>query len=206
MKIKDNARLLFIGDSITDADRDRSDEHSLSSFSLMVERHLNTLYPYKKVEVFNRGISGQRSCDLLREFDSQVKHLKPDCVVMLIGINDTWRRYDSADPTSPEDYYKNVKKIVTGIKKLGAELMVLEPFITKADQSKKSYYEDLALKIAELRQVCREEKIEYVPLDGMIAEYEISHPEISLSDDSVHPNDFGRAFIASAIIERLEIL
>lgn len=205
MKIKDNARIVFIGDSITDAGRDRNDLHSLSTFSKKVESYINNTFLYKKAEVFNRGISGYRSADLVEKFDEFVVSLKPDNVIMLIGINDTWRRYDSSDPTDAETYYANVKKVISGVKKLGAEMLVLEPFLTKDDPDKYCYYEDLMPKILMLRKACREEGVEYVPLDGIMAAFEIAHPEISLSADGVHPNEYGSSLIAEEIIKRLSI-
>lgn len=204
MKIKKDTRLLFIGDSITDAGRDYNDLHSLSSFSLMVERHLSAVYPYLNVEVFNRGVSGYRSKSLVAELEDY-KALKPDCVIMLIGINDVWRRYDRNDPTDHKVYAANVRKIIGAFKEIGAQMLVLEPFLTKGDPKKYCYYEDLAMKINELRTVCREEGVEYVPLDGMMAQYEIYHPEVSLADDSVHPNAQGSSFIAETILAHLEI-
>ena len=76
------------------------------------------------------------------------------------GINDTWRRYDSSDPTDAETYYANVKKVISDVKKLGAEMLVLEPFLTKDDPDKYCYYEDLMPKILMLRKACREEGVD----------------------------------------------
>jgi len=185
MKIKDNARIVFIGDSITDAGRDRNDLHSLSTFSKKVESYINNTFLYKKAEVFNRGISGYRSADLVEKFDEFVVSLKP--------------------PTDVETYYANVKKVISGVKKLGAEMLVLEPFLTKDDPDKYCYYEDLMPKILMLRKACREEGVEYVPLDGIMAAFEIAHPEISLSADGVHPNEYGSSLIAEEIIKRLSV-
>ena len=60
-------------------------------------------------------------------------------------------------------------------------------------------------KILMLRKACREEGVEYVPLDGIMAAFEIAHPEISLSADGVHPNEYGSSLIAEEIIKRLSI-
>ena len=202
--LRDNMTILFQGDSVTDAGRSREDPDDLGpGYPRFAAETLKK--SYSGLTVINRGISGNRSCDLVARWDEDCLALKPDLLSILIGINDTWRRYDSSDPTDAETYYANVKKVISGVKKLGAEMLVLEPFLTKDDPDKYCYHEDLMPKILMLRKACREEGVEYVPLDGIMAAFEIAHPEISLSADGVHPNEYGSSLIAEEIIKRLSV-
>ncbi len=208
MKIKNGTKLLFIGDSITDAGRFNVEDtfHGLTSFSKRVAEYINSVNGCVSVEVFNRGVSGYRSGELLEKFDEFVTDLQPDYVVMMIGINDTWHNFNpERTRTTVEMYEKNVKKIVGGIKKLKAKLIVMEPFLTKSFGYPEEFYQDLMPKLVKLRAICRASDVEYIPLDGLIASYEIEHKGASLSDDGVHPNELGRAFIANEIIKRIEI-
>ena len=61
MKLKSGMKILFDGDSITDAGRDREDRYSLSGYNRYISGSLAAL----GIECFNRGVSGNRSCDLL---------------------------------------------------------------------------------------------------------------------------------------------
>lgn len=208
MKIENGKRLLFIGDSITDAGRwDVEDRfHGLTSFSKRVAEYINNVNGCVSVEVINRGVSGFRSGELLNKFDEFVTDLKPDYVVMMIGINDTWHNFSpDRTKTTMEMYDENVRKIIDGIEKLGAKLIVMEPFLTKNFPYPEEFYKDWMPKAVKLRAICRENDLEYIPLDGLIARYEIEHKGASLSDDGVHPNELGRAFIANEIIKKIEI-
>lgn len=85
LTIHSGARVLFDGDSVTDCGRDRQDRHSLSGYNDKIARNAHA-----GVEFFNRGISGDRSKDLLARIESDLRDTKPDVVSILIGINDTW--------------------------------------------------------------------------------------------------------------------
>ncbi|MGW2847325.1 SGNH/GDSL hydrolase family protein, partial [Streptomyces sp. NPDC001274] len=95
MHIKDTDTLLFIGDSITDAGRDRTDPASLGNG--YVQEIARTLGERPDAgpgpTVINRGISGHRVYDLEPRWTTDVVEHRPDVVTVKIGINDTWRRY-----------------------------------------------------------------------------------------------------------------
>ena len=107
LTIHSGARVLFDGDSVTDCGRDRQDRHSLSGYNDKIARNAHA-----GVEFFNRGISGDRSKDLLARIESDLRDTKPDVVSILIGINDTWRRYDENDPTTALAYEQNMRGIL----------------------------------------------------------------------------------------------
>jgi len=82
LTIHSGARVLFDGDSVTDCGRDRQDRHSLSGYNDKIARNAQNA----GVEFFNRGISGDRSKDLLARIESDLRDTKPDVVSILIGI------------------------------------------------------------------------------------------------------------------------
>ena len=55
--------------------------------------------------VFNRGVRGQRSDQILWRFERELTRLKPDVVVVLAGVNDLYQGY------SVEDIKANLQKI-----------------------------------------------------------------------------------------------
>lgn len=92
--IQDGELVLFQGDSITDAGRDRTDPFSLGyGYPMMIDAWFSALYPAKHVRFANCGISGNRVKDLKARWDKDCIDLRPDWVSILIGINDCWRRY-----------------------------------------------------------------------------------------------------------------
>ena len=63
--IENNARVLFQGDSITDAGWVREDPNSLGTgYAMMIASWFSAMYPDKKVTFLNRGISGNCARDL----------------------------------------------------------------------------------------------------------------------------------------------
>lgn len=48
--------------------------------------------PELELRFTNRGVSGNRTCDLLARWDQDCIVLKPDYLTILTGINDMWRR------------------------------------------------------------------------------------------------------------------
>ena len=66
MKIK----LLFQGDSITDANRNREDYHDLSGgYVFYAAQNLQKEYPQIEFEFINLGISGNQTKDLVDRLD-----------------------------------------------------------------------------------------------------------------------------------------
>lgn len=199
MKIKKHARILFEGDSITDAGRDRADAHSLSGYNKILAETFGV------ENCFNRGISGARTCDLLARIQQSLDETRPDCVSLLIGINDVWRRYDSNDPTSVERFAENYEEILKIVTARVQSVIVLEPYIIPSRPEREIMREDMNPKIDVIRGLAAKYKTAYVPLNGLFAEASILHGPLTYSDDSIHPNAGGHAFIAGEWLKRVEV-
>lgn len=129
--IENNAVVLFHGDSITDADRNRQNDNEMGrGYAALTAAWLSAAYPEKNISFINRGISGFRACDLQAQWQEDCLDLKPTWVSIMIGINDVWRRYDSGMVTPCSDYESAYRDILTRTKEtLNANLIILEPFV-----------------------------------------------------------------------------
>ncbi|MFW6309051.1 MAG: SGNH/GDSL hydrolase family protein [bacterium] len=204
--IKKQDTILFQGDSITDCGRSREDESNLGEgYAMMAAARFNASYPEKEVTFLNRGISGNRVKDLKNRWQEDCLDLKPDIISILIGINDCWRRYDSNDPTSVEDFKEGYHYILTEIKKnLKAEIILGEPFLLPVKKEQKRWREDLDPKIQAVRELAREFDTLYLPLDGLFAQAAVKRKPSFWAADGVHPTPAGHAFIASKWLEIVE--
>ncbi|MDB1701325.1 SGNH/GDSL hydrolase family protein, partial [Enterococcus casseliflavus] len=91
MKLVKNDTVLFLGDSITDCDRDRQDPHDLGhGFARLVADQLAETFPTAGFTFYNRGIGGNKAADVLARLQEDCLQLTPDVLVFMIGINDTW--------------------------------------------------------------------------------------------------------------------
>lgn len=205
MKLQKDDVILFNGDSITDCGRNRDDFHSLSAYSKMLQDSFTYFYPSLNITSFNRGISGNTSSDLLLRIEDELKETKATVLSILIGINDTWRGFDSNRPTSAEQYAKNCEEILKIAKKYVREIIILEPFLVPVDAEKAKFRQDLNPKIDVLRTLARKYKTDYIPLDGILAEKCITVEPVKLSHDGIHPCEDGYAVIASEWLKRVKV-
>lgn len=204
--IEQGAVVVFQGDSITDAGRNRKQPRDMGrGYAMMAAAFFSAQYPERRVTFYNRGISGNRVKDLEQRWDEDCLDLKPHWVSILIGINDCWRRYDSNDPTTTEAYAAGYRRLLERTReKVGARLIVMEPFVLPVPEDRKEWREDLDPKIHAARQLAREFDAIYVPLDGMFAAAAARREPAYWAYDGVHPSPAGHALIAGAWLRAVE--
>jgi acyl-CoA thioesterase I len=204
-RIEDQAVVLFQGDSITDCGRNREADDLGKGYALMASALFSSKYPEKQVKFINKGISGNRVIDLQQRWQQDCLDINPTWVSIYIGINDTWRRYDSNNPTSVEAYAQGYRDLIVQTKeKLDAKLILIEPFVLPVPEDRKKWREDLDLKINAVRELAREFKTLYVPLDGLFAQASTQAPSAYWAPDGVHPSPAGHALIAKAWLDAVK--
>ncbi len=198
--IQDHARVLFQGDSITDAGRLSSGNDWGAGYMMMAAARFSAFYPEKGVEFVNRGISGNRVRDLRERWRADCLALAPDWLSILIGVNDTWRRYDRGDSTSTDafaqDYRAILEQTVSALPSV--RLVLCEPFLLPVPQDRTEWRVDLDPKIAVVRALAIEYQALYVPLDGIFAAAATRRAPEFWCPDGVHPTPAGHALIADA--------
>lgn len=199
--------VLFQGDSVTDCGRNREDVNSLSEgYPGVAAKLYHTLFPDNGITFINKGISGNRVIDLLDRYDEDFKGVKPDFLSILIGINDTWRRYDSEDPTSTQQFEENYRLLLSKIKKdlPDCKIMIIEPFVLNSLPDRKAWREDLDPKIHVVRALAKEFADYYLPMDGILAKAEVEKYTCKqIAEDGVHPSAIGHSIIAEEYIKAL---
>ena len=203
--LEKNTTILFQGDSITDAGRNYATDDLGPGYPGKVGAYLATFCADKNVKVINKGISGNRVKDLKARWQAECIDLKPDILSILIGINDTWRRYDSSEPTSCAAFENTYREILTDVKEHlpNCRIILIEPFIIPVDPRKEEWRVDLDPKIGAIRKLAREFGADYIPMDGLYQELCAKEDPALYSGDGVHPNDAGHAFLAKQWLMRL---
>ncbi len=195
-------RILFQGDSITDAGRDYSDYHELGQgYPKYAAELIRDRFDDPKngtIEFINLGISGHRTRDLRARWQKDCIDLQPDIVSIMIGINDTWRAFDSNDPTPVEEFGDNYRYLLSEIKAhTNAKILLLEPYVLPDVPAKDAWRADLDPKIQAVRRLAREFADAYIPTDGLFAAACVQQEPSHWSGDGVHPNENGSRFIAA---------
>lgn len=197
LRFKNHDLLCFIGDSVTDCHRDYQDENNLGQgYVKKIQSYLATFCAGLNLRVMNKGISGNRVCDLQGRWDADCLSLRPDIVSVLIGINDTWRRFDSNDPTDMAQFEAGYRDILSQTAQTGAQIVLLEPFVLPFPQDRLAWRADLDPKIQAVRRLAQEFGATYIPLDGVFASLITQQPPQTFALDGVHPTDAGHAVIA----------
>lgn len=194
--IKPDGRVLFIGDSITDAGRDRTDPDSLGDgYAAGVAR---TYSGSAGVRFLNRGISGNRVRDLKARWRTDCLDLQPDLLSIMIGVNDTWRRYDKFDPTTAEAFEADLDAILAQVRAElpDTRLVVLEPFLLPVSDAQAKWHEDFDPKLAAVRHQAVNHSATLVPLHTILTEAAEKAGPAALAHDGVHPTPEGHALIA----------
>lgn len=189
--------ILLTGDSITDCGRDRDDVSSLGNgYAALVAAGL------PDEQVINTGIGGNRVKDLQARWEEDVLAHSPAVLSIMIGINDTWRRYDSDDLTSTDVYESGYRDILTRSRAAGIErIMLVEPFLLPVREEQWSWREDLDPKIQVVRRLATEFGTDYLATDGPLAEVAARTGAEALAHDGVHLTEAGHRFLADRWLE-----
>jgi len=137
---------MFAGDSVTDCGR-RTDPDGLG------DGYVRTLYDGldpRRPRIVNAGISGNRAADLAGRWSFDVLAHEPSLVSILIGINDTWRRYDENDPTTAESFEDSCRAMLDP---LTCPVVLIEPFLLPVKDRQEEWREDLDPKLDVTREL-----------------------------------------------------
>jgi lysophospholipase L1-like esterase len=204
LKVHKGDRIVFLGDSITQAGNDHA-----TGYVVLIRKALEEKYG-KDVEVIGAGISGNKVPDLQKRLDRDVLSRKPTLVVIYIGINDVW--HGESDPkrgTLPDAYRDGLEDVISRIKEAGARVLVCTPSMI-GERSDGSNKNDTRLdKYAEIsRSVARKLKVPVCDLrQSFLDKLKKVNPGNNdrgvLTPDGVHLNDTGNAFVARVILDSL---
>ncbi|MBN1515316.1 SGNH/GDSL hydrolase family protein [Candidatus Sumerlaeota bacterium] len=199
--------ILFQGDSITDCGRNRLAPNDMGfGYAIMAAAWLSAMRPEHELRFLNRGIGGDRVCDLKRRWTTDCIELKPDWVSIMVGINEVWRRFDSNDPTATEVYERDYREILGQVREALPEtrFILIEPFVLETSPDRAAWREDLDSKIAVVRRLANEFSAILIPLDGIFAGAAAKRKPAFWAEDGVHPSPAGHALIAQSWLNAVE--
>ena len=202
-------KIVFQGDSITDAGRDKRNYHQLGmGYPKFAAEYIKEAFPLTEIEFINLGISGNRTDQLFDRLYPDAIAFDPDIVSILIGINDVWHRHGGTQiATTDAQIETNYRAILDRLKsETHAKIVMLAPFLLD-DEAKESWRGEVDRVIAIVRKLADEFADVYIPLDELFAEALKTQPEPKYySGDGVHPNKNGAAFIGAAYAKAVKPL
>ncbi|HOU09765.1 MAG TPA: SGNH/GDSL hydrolase family protein [Clostridiales bacterium] len=204
---ENDAVILFQGDSITDCGRSRLRNNGLGSgYVRMIAGALKKAAPDAGIRVLNRGISGNRAIDLVERWQKDCIDLQPDYLSILIGVNDTWRAFDSNDYTADVTFKARCRTILEEtLKKTQAKIILLSPFLLDVNEKVTKMREDLSGKQRAVGELAQEYAAKWLDLDAVFAQACTTAPPTEFSLDGVHPTAKGHALIAAEWLKAWDV-
>lgn len=193
-------KIVFFGDSITDASRDRESDGTPRSLGSGFVRIVadSLLRDAGKYEILNRGVSGNRSVDLYARIGLDVWNHKPDVLSVLVGINDIWHENNGVDLAR---YKKMISAMVeeTGERLPETRILLCEPFVLHGTASDAFGFERFT-KIydyaAAVKEIAARYGAEFVPLQETLQAAVGRYGTKDVLLDGIHPNVVGAGIIA----------
>lgn len=214
MRIAANSKLLFIGDSITDASRSPSGEETPwapssglgQGYVNLVNARLYALRPDLNIRVINRGISGNTILDLKARWDEDVVAHQPDWLSVMIGINDVWRQFDVPRQAErhvlPDVYEQTLDTLLDRVRGSLKGLILMTPYVIEHNRD-----DPMRIRMTEYGNMVKEtaKRFDAVFVDTQAAFDKIlehAHP-MAIAWDRIHPGTTGHMVIARAFLDAI---
>lgn len=197
-------KLLFLGDSITDMGRSRTncgqafDYGTGYVFCIAAELFSRGDEEY---EILNRGISGDRIVSLYERIKNDVWVEKPDVLTILIGVNDVWHDIDGMNMGVELDRYEKVYRMMieeTRERLPNTKIILMEPFFLKGSATEKMFDEFSAVRTyaKSVKKIAEEYNLYFLPLQEAFDLAQTKCHSEHLLADGVHPNPAGAKLIS----------
>jgi lysophospholipase L1-like esterase len=198
--------ILFQGDSITDAGRNRELPKDLGHGYPCLAASKIALSMPGCYRFYNRGISGDRIVDLYARLKRDIINLKPDYMSLLAGVNDVWHELDFSDGVSRERfktlYRMLLHEVLTALPDI--KIMLLEPYVMMGSATE-VYFAELQSEIlrrAEIvRELAEEFELPFIPLQEPLLKLSKETCSENFLEDGVHPKPAFHQYIADRWLE-----
>lgn len=204
ISLQKDQTIVFIGDSITEADRFEMPYRPFGyGYVHFLAYQVLAKYPQLNLNIINTGISGNTIRDLEKRWERDCLNHKPDILSVLIGINDVCRQYyDSQNEAVFLDEYKlTYKQLLTRLKeKVDSQIILIQPFLLCEDRENPAY-KTLRGYIHTVNQLADIFDAKLIPLQDLIDEKIRQIPSHKWSDDMVHPYTWVHCWIAQCWAE-----
>lgn len=208
--LKQDDVILFQGDSITDASRDRGQEGANDfgalgrGYANMITAALLGAHAPLRLQCYNRGISGHKVPDLAARWQKDTIDLKPAVLSILIGVNDIWHKLNGKYDGTVADYETGFTKLLDDTRAAlpDTRLVICEPFVLRCGAVNDTWFPEFDERRAVAKAVAEAAGADWVPFQSMFdaAVNDVTPPNY-WAGDGVHPTTAGHALMAKTWLE-----
>lgn len=214
LKFETKDTILFQGDSITDAGRDKKKELANNAWSfgtgyafLAASNLLNT-FPEEELTIYNRGISGNKVYQLSDRWEKDCLELKPNLLSILIGVNDYWHKRNGKYDGTVEVYEKDYRALLKRTQKAlpGVKLVLCEPFyVLETSAVDETWVKPMKEYQAAAKRISDDFNTIWVPFQKVFDEALKHAPGKYWAADGVHPSMAGAQLMAEAWLKAVGV-
>jgi lysophospholipase L1-like esterase len=199
--------ILFQGDSITDAGRNRevkvpNNQNALGGgYAFLAAAELLNTFPTRNLNVFNKGISGNKVYQLAERWQIDCIDLKPAVLSVLIGVNDYWHKHNGNYDGTVEIYEKDFRALLRRTKEALPEtkLVICEPFAVLGCKAVDgTWFPEFDLYRVAARKIAVEFDAIFIPYHDIFVKASKVAPPTYWTADGVHPSIAGAKLMAEA--------
>ncbi len=199
-------KILFQGDSITDAGRSRENDSIFGyGYAMLVKSALGYSEPGKH-EFINRGINGNRIVDIYARIKKDIINIKPDVMSMLVGVNDVCYDFsDSKNGVDADKYFKIYDMLIGEVLEAlpNIKIMIMEPFIFSDSEV---ICKEVRKRAMMAKKLADKYGLTFIALqEGFDKLCEKADKTYWLAD-GVHPTPMGHEYIKNQWLEAFETL
>ena len=208
IKISKDSRILFIGDSITDVKFNSRFRFKFRVKNIYATQLKKKFRKYsKKINVDIKGIASNRTYHVYDRLTKDCINLKPDVVIMLIGVNDAWENY------GPENYPPLLRPMEPHIREIyrrlktelpDAQILYIMPFLIDAVEEKFPFHKILDEYRELLKAVALEHGATVIDMQEVFNDAQKTTAPKDLAVDGIHPTNLGHSIMAEAVEKMIE--
>ncbi len=197
-------RVIFFGDSITEAGA-KPGGYILKIQDILAKQNRAADY-----ELIGKGIGGNKVYDLYLRMEDDVLALKPDVVVIYIGVNDVWHKSTSGTGTDAPKFVKFYEGLIRKIQAGGTKVILCTPAVI-GERTDNSNEQDGDLNAYSnlIRDIATKQNIPLIDLRKAFITYNLQNNPTNkdrgiLTTDRVHLNEAGNQFVAEQMLAALQ--
>ena len=210
ISLKKDDVILFQGDSITDAGRDKDAKTPNTSpmmgsgYVIQAAGELLFKYAAMNLRIYNKGISGNKVYQLAERWNADCIDLKPNVLSILIGVNDFWHTktggYQGSVKTYEDDFRTLLKRTLAALPNL--KLVIGEPFaVTGIKAVDNTWYPEFDKYREAAKKLAGEFNAVFIPYQKVFDEAQKRAPGVYWTHDGVHATLAGAHLMANAWME-----
>lgn len=203
MTVQKKTRILFFGDSITQAGVQPGGYITLMN-GMLKDKNLTDRY-----ELVGAGIGGNKIYDLYLRADDDVLAKSPDVVVIWVGVNDVWHKASYGTGTDADKFEKFYTALIKKLQAKNIKVVLATPAaIGERTDFSNPQDGDLNYYAGVIRKLAQQNNCGLVDLRKAFLDYNVKSNMQNaekgiLTTDRVHLNEKGNNLVATQMMQAL---